>query len=195
MPNWCTNWLTVEGDSEKVDAFASQAKNEGEEEQASVLSFQQIVPVPDDVLAKPDPFGYWARLVLWGSKWDAARAQVEEICDGVVEYVFDTAWSPPLPFVLRASEKFPGLSFHIKYEELGFDLVGRLTAREGQIRRFAELQDRPAEEAASDRLSLLTSGVHMLVALGDLKGEANVEEFVTSLDPTLALTLQQETRK
>lgn len=134
MPNWCVNILNVTGEEAAVQKFVEDAKCDlGKDNQ--VLSFQNIVPVPDDILDRPyDPFGRWAQIVLWGTKWDACLAEFEEIDNEWVEYTFDTAWSPPIPFLIRASEKHPSVEFSMKYEEEGMEICGRVTVQGGKGR-------------------------------------------------------------
>lgn len=96
------------------------------------LSFETLVPcgTGDD--------WYESHLTKWGTKWDAnfdgavvalggpemdvdlttkANGAVET--PTVVVYKFDTAWSPPLPFVQSASELYPEIEFTLRWAEVG----------------------------------------------------------------------------
>jgi hypothetical protein len=64
----------------------------------------------------------------WGTKWDVAVSSVdthpdttvEDTVNGenhVVHYNFQTAWSRPMPALLKLSEQYPDLLFTLSYEE------------------------------------------------------------------------------
>jgi hypothetical protein len=46
---------------------------------------------------------------------------------------FWTAWSPPIPFVVEASRRFPNLSFALKYYEGGNAFAGELLVDNGEV--------------------------------------------------------------
>lgn len=82
----------------------------------------------------------------WGTKWDASfggpfmalgntpmdleasvASQGATLTPTVVIFKFDTAWSPPVPFVEAASAAYPDLEFEIQFGEVGGDFAGRIT--------------------------------------------------------------------
>ena len=55
----------------------------------------------------------------WGTKWDAYDIDFERDSDGRLIYVFDTAWSPPVPIVEELMEIFPGIAIEHRYFDEG----------------------------------------------------------------------------
>jgi hypothetical protein len=51
----------------------------------------------------------------WGTKWDADFHGFEQPNARTLKYWFDTAWSPPEPWVETAHEQFPILTFKLDY--------------------------------------------------------------------------------
>lgn len=76
--------------------------------------------------------GYEWCCANWGTKWNAAGVVLVERPSCLV-YYFDTAWSPPIPVVMRMSEMFPMLTFTLEYCEEGIGLEGMLKVRGGKI--------------------------------------------------------------
>lgn len=60
----------------------------------------------------------WA-LTNWGTKWGAYEVGEVEDIDGGIRYRFNTAWSPPLEWLLTTSEQFPSLEFSDSYIDEG----------------------------------------------------------------------------
>ena len=61
----------------------------------------------------------------WGTKWDTQATQVED------SLLFRTAWSPPKPWLIKVSQDFPDLVFHLAYVEIGMEVYGELMVRNG----------------------------------------------------------------
>jgi Ferredoxin-like domain in Api92-like protein len=55
----------------------------------------------------------------WGTKWNACRAEINEILedDGTVEISFDTAWSAPFPIFQAIAAKFDQLTFQFSWTD------------------------------------------------------------------------------
>lgn len=70
----------------------------------------------------------------WGTKWNAY--DVDEWYDdgeGYASVRFATAWSPPIEFLVNASNKFKGLTFHLKYGDEGGGFLGESIINSGEI--------------------------------------------------------------
>ncbi|MHB1231601.1 MAG: DUF1281 family ferredoxin-like fold protein [Burkholderiales bacterium] len=129
MPNWCYNKLVVIGPEDQLNEFQELVRD-GD----SVLTFQKIIPVPQD-----DNW-YDNNREAWGTKWDAVNAHVYRRhpgdCDrhavdeseGCITYTFDTAWSSPGHVLGTLSKMFPTLVLrHSGFEEgLGFAVTAVL---------------------------------------------------------------------
>jgi hypothetical protein len=95
----------------------------------------------------PEKMGCWwdMRLSQWGTKWDASfgepfialgsqeadvdvciEAKGGTITPTVAIYKFDTAWSPPIPWLTTVAEMEPELEFDLHYGEPGNDFAGRI---------------------------------------------------------------------
>ena len=55
---------------------------------------------------------------------------------GGVEYVFETAWTPPLPLILHFSRSFPSLSFRMSFFDPFGGYLGEICALGGKETRF-----------------------------------------------------------
>ena len=79
MPNWCENYVRIDGPVEKVYNMAKAVEEE--------RLLEYLVPVEGTNLD---------RTSAWGTKWDITEPFMEHnIEDGVIEVSFMTAWGPP----------------------------------------------------------------------------------------------------
>ena len=159
MPNWCENDLKVRGPVGDVEAFLTLMKGE------SLFDFGKVLPYPEhfrrlDEIADawdqehkedldkelgPRPAdgfnsgGYEWCIANWGTKWPAAAVRIEagKETAGRLEVVihFSTAWSPPKPVILRASDLFPSLRFVLRYFEAGAGFQGEYALKYGECIR------------------------------------------------------------
>ena len=99
-------------------------------------------PVKDDagmLVHKEGLCGYDAQIEMWGTKWGSCEVMetladkkgpweppMENETDTWVSYQFDTAWSPPEPWVLQVATLFPKCIFNLTYIEEGCDVQGQL---------------------------------------------------------------------
>lgn len=137
MPNWCFNRLRVSGPAKDLTRFQKQAEGfspwfHPEPGQAKEqLNFHSFVPIPPAVQAAGyEAAGYEWELRHWGCKWGACHVCLVDEWEGGVLYEFDTAWSPPLPFLEQVSLAWPTLVFVMDYEEPldGFKGLARAVA-------------------------------------------------------------------
>jgi hypothetical protein len=130
MPNWCSNTLRVIGPVEDMLKFKEQATGHSpwdntEEREQNILNFHNLVPVPPEVLsAGYEQAGYEWELKNWGCKWGACSATLVDEWEGHLEYAFETAWSPPIPFLSKLALEWPTLTFLLDYEEMSMGFKG-----------------------------------------------------------------------
>jgi len=158
MPNWNYNRLTVSGKRKDVGEFKKKAVREysrefveGEESKTD-LSFDNFVPMPEELKSTTSPytpetdeekkkskelkkkFGtdnwYDWKMMNWGVKWDTEAQLIEKHSDLLV-YEFDTPWGPPDKWLQKTSLLYPDLSFTLEYEEPGMAFAGTLHAQGG----------------------------------------------------------------
>lgn len=140
MPNWCNNHLRITGPAKDVERFKEKAIGHSPWEkppanvEPEILNFHSLMPIPDEVLkAGYEDAGYdWERN-NWGCKWGACEPGLVDEWDGGLIYGFDTAWSPPLPFVEHLSKTWPNLAFILDYEEPGMCFKGLARATNGTL--------------------------------------------------------------
>ncbi len=155
MPNHCNNTLTVCGPTTLVRDFAREHYRVPDEwarpaqrlpqQPKTMLDFSVAAPYPSN---RSDADGWYDwQIENWGTKWNAydihapdtfpqALTFIEhnECSDGesMLEYHFDTAWSPPMAWLHTAREVYPDLTFTLWYTEegMGFCGVARLHRQE-----------------------------------------------------------------
>lgn len=157
MPNWCMNTLTVRGEEAPLSRFKEAAQATITQQVVLVmeqgsplshrvepldppaflpLSFEALRPSPDEMNPLKNPNGRgWLdyRIHAWGTKWELGDDTRVEDWPDMVRYDFDTAWTPPVPVVVAASENHPDLQFELVYGEPGCDFSGRLVLQAGEV--------------------------------------------------------------
>lgn len=149
MPNWTENDLTITGNEEdlkKLKEFVTTKKE-------TLLDFEKIIPFPQKVyddekeirkmeelkgnekknaeiiqaLKEKTEFNShdWC-ISNWGTKWNSCRAEIIKEDKNHLVYTFETAWSPPLPVIVKLSSLFPTLKFLLEYYERGNGFCGKL---------------------------------------------------------------------
>jgi len=117
MPNHCCNTLIMPADTLPVILENYVRKDERGE---NIFDFEKIAPVGDI----PDWHGQ--RLEKWGTKWVGYDLSIG---DSALD--FFTAWSPPIPIIIKLAELHKDLSFRLEYYETG-DAFRGYTAAEWQ---------------------------------------------------------------
>ena len=142
MPNHVTNKLCITGPKKDREAFKATLATDSEGGRPRPFSFSQTVPMPSDVfrgnLGRDEEAKYpgdknwygWA-CTNWGTKWDCYDLHIPEIGAKSIKIQFDTAWSPPDEWMIRASKKFPTLKFCNKWKDEGGPR-GTMTFRNGE---------------------------------------------------------------
>ena len=140
MPNWCNNTLRISGPDTDIQAFKARAvgfsawSNPQEGEKPNLLNFHSLIPIPEEVLQSGyESAGYdWER-ANWGGKWGACGTELIDEWETCLVYQFDTAWSPPLPFIQHIAKQWPPLTFVLEYEEGGMGFKGLAKAHQDSI--------------------------------------------------------------
>lgn len=158
MPNYCMNTLLVTGQAEDVEQFKEAVKGKNE---ATALSLEKILPTPNmeyktvtfdngSEMQVPvnDDWYYW-RIENWGTKWDVDASIFMET-KGLVQYRFDSAWSPPVNAIIYCSTRWPTLSFTLEYDEPGMDFWGIEEIVKGEATEIVSGPSKWAAENAED---------------------------------------------
>jgi hypothetical protein len=152
MPNWCYNLFTVSGSDGDLREFQAltaghdvayagdYVPEEGEPDRGWVpLSFDALVPVPQDVLASGDD-GEWQE-THWGTYGDLTPATTVIEDEECVSYDFDTPWTPPIAWVAAVAAQYPWLTFTLAYLEPDMALAGLVRCQGGVIREHRKFND------------------------------------------------------
>lgn len=155
MPNWCVNKLYVKGPRADIEAFFRYASGRSPEKDLATrlegdepggdLDFNQFIPYPNtfkqqDAVAEAhirqhgwsataprdgyNSGGYEWCVANWGTKWNASDAYREKN-----RLRFHTPWGPPEPVIKAMGQRFPTLTFTLKYFERGAGFQGVLKVK------------------------------------------------------------------
>jgi Ferredoxin-like domain in Api92-like protein len=134
MPNWCNNYLVIEGNPKelnklmkKVEVTQSEATDNTN---AQVFSCQKVIPRPESENAS----WYEWNIANWGSKWDLSDpVRIDSDWEnGLLRYSFDSAWSPITPVIQALAKEHKKLSFTYQYWEGGSDFWGEHEYKNGK---------------------------------------------------------------
>ncbi len=107
MPSWCKNTLTIAGpEDERLRWKEFHGTEEGE------LTFSACLPRPKE-LEEVDGEALldWGRK-HWGTGWGPSLSTWTD----AREVWFQTAWSPPVPWLKTMAKQWPQLGFHLAFQ-------------------------------------------------------------------------------
>ena len=125
MPNWCSNYLIVEGDLNELKDFKSKTIKESDNGGLK-FTMEELLPTPKDMLEDTGVMPAWYnwRVENWGTKWDTDTYDVDENDELNLKIGYNTAWAPNEAFIKYASDKYPNLKFKLTFEEAGMGFCG-----------------------------------------------------------------------
>ena len=157
MPNNTSNTLQFYGDTADVNEVYGLLSNNGKD---GVLLFNNSVPMPEELRntmkrwdanetdeekaeririgeelkAKygVDNWYDWS-CENWGTKWDAYDVGEWDVDEGGGGTWFNTAWSPPVPWLKATSAKFPRVTFEMSYTDEACCYCGRVKFKGGVL--------------------------------------------------------------
>ena len=82
-----------------------------------------------EALSEKFGFSDWYswRVNSWGTKWDVTESCIIDNEDTEFAVSFDSAWSPPFPWLEYIAPQFPDLKFKMTYQEPGMGYCGVAT--------------------------------------------------------------------
>ena len=116
MADIVKNHLTIIGDEQEKDKFLNETK--------MIFSLNKLLPIPEE--APIETF-----LETWGCKWDVDSCALKISKRDMIEYEFNTPWSPPLKAIDSLSKNFPSLDFTIEYINQGGNFLGIYGMKDG----------------------------------------------------------------
>lgn len=132
MANIVENHVYIDAIDEKLNEILEFVKGPETYENGYVeevpFDFNKIIPMPEEY-NEGSKWYYW-RIENWGTKWNASGGY----SDGAGYFMFDTAWSTPVPIIKRLSELFKDIEFSVRYadEDFGYN-VGEYTYMNGRL--------------------------------------------------------------
>lgn len=150
MPNHCYCELRIKGNPQRIENFFQSVKGvEKLIDEALILPYPKKYQDQDDKAkahnekvyktgkGKPIKDGYnsggyeWC-VENWGTKWGMYDFSEVKFFQQSAVVRFFTAWSPPLPLILKMGEMFPRLQFTLRYYEGGAGFKGVYSVKQGQ---------------------------------------------------------------
>lgn len=131
MPNWCYNNVCVTHENPSKIVELAKTIEDGN-------TFEHFIPLPN---------GEWDWdfcVNNWGTKWEICHPVIEVRHDQMLDFYFETAWSPPIG-VFEAMKK-QGYVIQAEYWEEGGFFVGKWD--DGEDRCFSP------DEAPDDMIHL-----------------------------------------
>ena len=150
MPNWMHNTLVIQPVFDSTEEsknilckfYDENNPQRPDNDKKDILDFSLGVPQPPEVLAnqretyntqqsmEPNNPLNWQRR-NWGTKWNCWNSEIKGRDDKKLIYDFVTAWSPPIQWLAKISEKYPNCFFQLFYiNEFGED-EGKIFIKNG----------------------------------------------------------------
>ena len=133
MPNYCNNYLSIEGNYTTRKKILDFVKSD-----ETAFDFEKIVPMPDYIYRgavgakEKELYGennwYDWSIKNWGTKWNSEDAEI----DGN-EILFLTAWSPCEPVIAALAKMYPTMRFVYTFYETGMCFCGKRVYENGKI--------------------------------------------------------------
>lgn len=142
MPNWCYNTIVVTGDKNSINSILIKV-NMLEERQGIM---QELIGLGDITKEEYETGWYDWNIGRFGTKWDVPKSdfmgnlQIDSDDEEESQFTtsFDTAWSPPVPFLGTLSEIY-NVSITLDAEEGGNDFYVRAVFNNGHIEELDEM--------------------------------------------------------
>jgi len=167
MPNWCQNELSVtvndNSTNDNLNNFISF-----NESGKSKLDFNKLIPMPDEIKNTSSPNNSDTKNLLinkygvdnwydwsikkWGTKWNLCLNEVYiDRSDMNITYSFDTAWSPPIPWIMKLIDSYSNLDINLEYQEPSMNFGGKIQYNNGELNILEyELSDHIWENCDKD---------------------------------------------
>jgi hypothetical protein len=114
MPNWCMNYVELQGTEEQIRWIVKAIRE-------SPNFFNEIIPIPNDI-DKDSSAAELFCMEYWGTKWTPEDVTILEHTLTRITAVFDTAWDMPLGIYHKLLEL--GVTVYAEYYEPGMNFGG-----------------------------------------------------------------------
>lgn len=98
------------------------------------LALEELLVRSAEALNNPEKYydGFTWCATHWGTKWDLSDVETTGVINEQIEYVFETAWSPPDSWLEKVAKDWPDLKFTLNYDEPGIGFAGILVFEHGE---------------------------------------------------------------
>lgn len=127
MPNWCSNYIQIEGDKDSIAIITSAVERLNEPEYREKGVFEILVGIEPSVSQESYKEGEWynSNINYWGTKWDVSYEDCNfEFGETSIAMSPNTAWSPPVNFCVNLAKMY-NVSVDMFYSEPGCDFTGK----------------------------------------------------------------------
>ena len=127
MPNWCYNNLTITGDEKNLKRIKFHLEDIEKKDESSPGIFMALVGRDQSIELNEYNHGGWydANINYWGCKWDVSYDESGvEYSDDSITMSFNSAYSPPIPFIQHLGRLF-NVQCELYYEEPSCDFCGK----------------------------------------------------------------------
>lgn len=131
MPNWCSNYITINGDSKTISIITEACQRcEGTENRV----FQSLIDIPSHMTSEDYDKDWYDTNVSWfGTKWDIEYSPDIFTFDKTeITLICETAWSPPIAFLENLVKQYKGIEAYIFYSEPGVGFAGETKIYRGE---------------------------------------------------------------
>ena len=129
MPNWCTNYIVISGDENKISLLKNILEDVPKTIGEETVVFKTLIGKEPTITTEDYEKGGWfdSNINWFGTKWDVSYNDCQfEFNDDHIIMMPQTAWSPPVRFVSNLCKMY-GVTAVMNYDERGCDFCGRAT--------------------------------------------------------------------
>ena len=129
MPNWCSNYIVISGDVDKISLLKNILEDVPKNKPDDCIVFTTLIGKEPTISTEDYEKGGWfdSNVDWFGTKWDVSYndSQFDFNNDHIIMMPM-TAWSPPVRFVSNLCKMY-GVTAVMDYDESGCDFCGRAT--------------------------------------------------------------------
>ena len=129
MPNWCTNYIVISGDENKISLLKNILEDVPKTIGEETVVFKTLIGKEPTITTEDYEKGGWfdSNVNWFGTKWDVSYNDCQfDFNDDHIIMIPQTAWSPPIGFVSNLCKMY-GLAAVMDYSEGGCNFCGRAT--------------------------------------------------------------------
>ena len=131
MPNWCLNYLFVDGEEKDIGRLKRDVKSDEFD-----LTLSSLRPFPENIFITDNDSDTlkWYEWCMknWGTERDVEGKMLSD-GESQLEYGFESANDPPVAWLKRISMRYPRLFFRLKYEERNAGFLGFAKVQNGRV--------------------------------------------------------------